>query len=153
MPSSFPIKRSPFLGWEKMLVRSFLLFENHTKLFRVTQTGSTAEWHPLTSIKSVVCFKRKSSQHDLKVAFLKYSLKLFSGLNRAVKVMIIICFILKKKTKPTDSKICLLSLGSALRSPIKYFFKICFYFLELPMTIALIFLLCYYIQPSPDEVW
>ena len=152
MPSSFPIKRSPFLGWEKMLVRSFLLFENHTKLFRVTQTGSTDEWHPFTSIKAVVCFKRKSSQHDLKVAFLKYSLRLFSGLSRAMKVMIIIYFVLKKK-QPTDSKICLLSLGSALRSPIKYFFKICFYSLELPMTIVLIFLLCYYIQPSPDEVW
>lgn len=62
-------------------------------------------------------------------------------------------YLLHIKKKPTDSKIWLLSLGSALRSLKKYLFKICFYSLELPMTIALIFLLCYYIQPSPDEVW
>lgn len=74
-PLVSPIKKNPFLGREKMSVRSFLLFENHTKLFRVTHAGSAAEYHLLPSIKAIVCFKRKGSQHDFNVAYLKYSLK------------------------------------------------------------------------------
>lgn len=150
MPSSFLIKRSPFLGWEKMSVRSFLLFENHTKLFRVTQARSAAECHLLPSIKDVRCFKRKSSQHDFNVACLKCSLKSSSqGWMEHAGNGYYLPHIYKEEIN--QHKDLLTVFRFCFKEPFNVSLKSAF-ILQLPTTIALIFFLYCYIQLSFAEV-
>lgn len=128
MLSSFPIKRSPFLGWEKMSVRSFLLFENHTKLLRVTQPWSAAECHLLPSIKAVVCFKRKALSVTLMSHVWNTAWKALLRAEQTMKVMVIIHLPFKKKKQANTKTYCIvfrLCFGEDFNISLKICFLFC----------------------------